>query len=124
MKTSGYFTPVRIVFWVFMLVCLVAIALFVVGLFRPQDNDRAACIMQQRHLQQAVRSFAATNALKIGDPINWSKIIGTGQLIERVPECRVHGKDAFQYSPTIPPIGTLAAPCKDPAHKPSNIEDW
>lgn len=124
MKTSGYLTPVRIVFWVIMLACLAAIVLFVVGLFRPQGNARAACIMQQRHLQQAVRSYAATNILNIGDPINWSKIIGPGQLIERVPECRVHGKDAFQYSTTIPPVGTLVAPCKDPAHKPPNIKNW
>lgn len=127
MKTSGYFTPVRIVFWAIMLGCVAVLGFLIVALFLPHNHkgsDRAGCIMQQRNLQQAVRAYADTNLLKIGDSIDWAKIIGTGQYIERVPECPIHGKDAYEYTPTIPSVGTLAAPCKDPAHKPPNTEDW
>ncbi len=126
MKTSGYFTPVRIVFWVIML----PIPLFVIyswcnELLTPnQGNDRAGCVMQQRNLQQAVRSYENMNSLKIGDPIDWTKIMGPGNFIEKTPSCPVHGPGAYSYTTTIPPVGTLVAPCKDPAHKPTNIENW
>lgn len=127
MKTSGYFTPVRIVFWVIMLPIplLVIYSLFDSLLNPHQDNDRAGCVLQQRNLQQAVRSYANMNSLKIGDPIDWTKIMGPGNFIERVPSCPVHGPGAYSYTTTtIPPIGTLVASCKDPAHKPSGTEDW
>ncbi len=80
--------------------------------------------MNQRNLQQAVRAYESENHLKLGDPIDWSKIIGTWQYIERTPECPIHGTGAYDYSSKVPLVGTLAAPCKDPAHKPSGTEDW
>lgn len=126
MKTSGYFTPVRIVFWVIMLPIplLVIYSLFDSFLNPHQDNDRAGCFMQQRNIQQAIRSYAGMNSLKPGDPIDWSKLIGPGLFIERTPVCPVNGASAYTFSKVVPPTGTLAAPCKDPAHKPPNIEDW
>ncbi len=128
MKTSGYLTPVRIVFWVVMLSMISAIAFWVDSVIRPRfphlNTDRAGCVIQQRNVQQAVRAYAAINSLKPGDPIDWTKIIGPGNFIEKVPSCPVHGPGAYSYTTTIPPIGTLVAPCKDPAHKPSGTEDW
>lgn len=127
MKTSGYFTPVRIVFWVVMLpILLLVIYFWRNALLNPhqQGNVRAVCIMRQRNLQHAVRSYANMNSLKIGDPIDWTKIMGPGNFIEKTPSCPVHGPAAYSYPTTFPPVGTLVSPCKDPAHKPSGTEDW
>ena len=126
MKTKGYFTPVRIVFWTVMLGVLAWVAfLWVNSSIRSSHRyDRAGCIMQQRNLQQALRSYQYNHDLKTGDPIDWSKIIGPGQFVERTAVCPVHGPAAYEYSKVVPPTGTLVAPCKDPAHRPPNIESW
>jgi hypothetical protein len=119
------FTPVRITFWVIMT------ALFSVGTYgwlfvgvspRPRNSDKAYCIMNQRNLQQAVRSYANMEGFKPGDPLDWSKLIGPGLFLETKPACSVHGD--LPLSPVIPQIGTLAAPCKDPEHRPAGTEDW
>jgi hypothetical protein len=125
MKTSGFFTLVRYIFTT-IIVGLPVIGLFTVGRFRPKTvpNTKAICLINQRNFQQAVRSYADKHSLKIGDPIDWTKIMGPGNYIEQVRECPIHGTSAYDYSTTVPPIGTLAAPCKDPAHKPPNIEEW
>lgn len=111
-------------------VMLVLIGFFVVlfGLMflphRHRGSDRSACIMNQRNLQQALRAHAKEHQLKIGDAIAWSKIIGFGQCIQEIPVCPVHGINAYGYLQTIPAIGVLAAPCKDPEHQPPDTEGW
>lgn len=119
------FTPVRIAFWIIMT------ALFSIGIYgwffvgvssRPRNPDKAYCIMHQRNLQQAVRSYANMEGLKPGDSLDWSKIIGPGLFLETKPACPVHGD--LPFSPVIPQIGTLAAPCQDPEHRPAGTEDW
>lgn len=124
-ETKGYFTPVRIAFWIIMTV------LFSIGIYgwlfagvtpRPRNSDRARCIINQRMLQQVVRHHQDQNHLKPGDPIDWSKYIGPGLLLEKSASCPVHGD--YPLSPVIPQPGTLAAPCKDPEHHPGDIRDW
>ena len=127
MKSKGYFTPVRIVFWTVMLGTLAWVAfLWVNSSIRSSHRyDKAGCIMQQRNLQQAVRSYANMNStMNPGEPLDWTKIIGPGLFVEKTPVCPVHGTSAYEYSKVVPPIGTLVAPCKDPAHKPSSTEGW
>lgn len=119
------FTPVRIAFWIIMT------ALFSIGIYgwltartslRPVNLEKSGCILQQRNLQQAVRSYANMESLKPGDSLDWSKIIGPGLFLETKPACPVHGD--LPLSPVIPQIGTLAAPCHDPEHRPAGTEDW
>ena len=119
------FTPVRIAFWIIMSV------LFSIGIYgwffvgvspRPRNSDKAYCIMNQRNLQQAVRSYANMESLKPGDPLDWSKIIGPGLLLETKPVGPVHGD--YLLSPVIPEPGTLAAPCQNPEHRPADTKDW
>lgn len=121
------FTPARIAFWIIMSV------LFGIGIYcwlfvgispRPRNSDRPFCIMNQRNLQQAVRTHQNTESLIPGDPLDWSKIIGPGLFLETKPVCPVHGESAYTYSPVIPKTGTLAAPCQDPEHRPAGTEDW
>lgn len=127
MKTIKQLLKVRVSNTGVMLTILTVFVLLFMLSFLPHNHrgsDRAACIMWQRNIQQAVRAHAEINFLNIGDPIEWGKIIGPGQYMEAVPSCPIHGTGAYSYSPTIPPVGVLAAPCKDIAHKPTNMEDW
>lgn len=127
MKTLKQLLQVRVPYWGVMLVFLAVLGLLFAGMFLPHNHrgcDRAACILNQRNIQNAVRSYANIHSLEIGDPIDWSKIIGIGQYIESAPKCPIYGTNTYDYSRTIPPLGVLAASCKDLAHKPSNIKDW
>jgi len=87
-----------------------------------KGSPRAICNMYQRNLQQAVRQHQSAESPKPGDPLDWSKIIGPGLFLETKPACHVHGD--YILSPVIPQKGTLAAPCKDPEHRPAGTEDW
>lgn len=87
-----------------------------------RSSDSPACLLHQRNLQQAVRTYANMENLKPGDPLDWSKIIGPGLFLETKPACPVHGD--YILSPVIPERGTLAAPCQDPDHRPAGTEDW
>jgi len=112
--------------WSVIILLTGVLIIIVVALFFPQSHEgspRAGCVMNQRNLQQAVRSYQATNNLKPGDPLDWNKIIGPGLLIEKPPICPVHG--AYSYPKVIPAIGVLVSPCIDPAHKPpGDTSDW
>jgi hypothetical protein len=123
-NSNGYFTPVRIAFWIIMTVCLAALLWGVMSAYSayPRGSDIGACILKQQILQQAVRSHQNTGSLKPGDRLDWSKIIGSGQFIEAMPVCPVHGE--YLLSPVIPETGTLAAPCQDPDHRPADTKDW
>ena len=123
------FTPGRIVFWFVMLSILAGVAALWINAWlepfgRTGGTDKRFCIYNQRNLQQAVRSYANIEGLKPGDPLDWSKIIGPGsdRFIETKPVCPVHGDHLL--SPVIPEPGTLAAPCKDPEHRPGDTKDW
>ena len=122
-------TPGRIVFWFVMLSILAGVAALWINAWlepfgRTGNNDKAACRIQQRNLQQAVRAHQQIDNLKPGDPLNWSKVIGPGsdRFLETKPVCPVHG-DYF-LSPVIPEPGTLAAPCQDPDHRPADTKGW
>ena len=127
MKTIKQIFEIRIPKVILLLVVLTVFGLLFASAFLPHNHrgsDKAGCILNQRNIQQAIRGHANIHSQDIGDPIDWSIIIGVGQYFETAPVCPIHGKDAYDYSPTIPPVGVLAAPCKDIAHKPTQMEDW
>jgi len=130
MRASYYFTPRKTAFWLVMTAMICGTAYYGPMALRfhwktKEGNPKALCVMNQRNLQQAVRSYQFNHNLKSGDPLDWSKLIGPGLFIERIPECPIHGASAYSYSKVIPETGVLAAPCSDPAHKPpGGTSDW
>lgn len=111
-------------FW-FGIVFLVLVQVLLVSALIPHQrrgSPRATCILGQRNLQQAVRFYQKRESLKPGDSLDWSKIIGPGLFLESKPVCPVHGD--YHLSHVIPEPGTLAAPCKDPEHRPAGTKDW
>ena len=96
--------------------------LFVGARAWKEGSDRAACILQIRNVQQAVRSYQGMNALSIGDPLDWSEIFGPGKFIERQPSCPAGG--TYTFAKEHPHIGKLACTCSHADHVPPNHENW
>ena len=95
-----------------------------------RGSDRAGCIMNQRKLQQAVRSYANLSAFNPGQniaPINLqSALIGIGQFVETTPECPGAGAYTFGGN-VIPTTGTLYMTCDlavSDKHVPDEISAW
>lgn len=103
---------------------VVAVGLYFFLRWQRQSN-RAACIMNQRNIQQSVRSYQGMNGEDIGAPINWSGIIGPGLFLEIRPTCPSHG--TYTFSTHHPPVGTLAAECSHATeleHRPTSTAGW
>lgn len=96
--------------------------LFVGARAWKRGSDRAACILQTRNMQQAVRGHANMKALSVGDTINWNEIFGPGGYLPAEPVCPTGG--TYTFSDTVPPIGTLVGQCSHPDHVPTNHSDW
>ncbi len=87
-----------------------------------KGSDRAACIIQTRNVQQAVRSYQGMNSLNAGDAMNWNEIIGAGKMLEQQPVCPTGG--TYTFSETVPPKGTLAGQCSHTEHVPTEHANW
>jgi hypothetical protein len=90
-----------------------------------QGSDRAACILNQRNVQQAVRSHQGMRGRCIGDAIDWSEIIGPGKFLDRV-DCP--GGGIYRFASKHPAVGTLAMECslcdKPHRHVPDSHAYW
>lgn len=96
--------------------------LFVGARAWKEGSDRAACIMQTRNVQQAVRGYGGMNGLNPGDPLDWNEIFGPGKLLDQRPTCPTGG--TYTFVDTIPPVGTLAGQCSHADHVPPDHDDW
>ncbi len=90
-----------------------------------QGSDRAACILTQRNIQQAVRSYQKMNNLEPGAPLNLKAVIVNLQMETFNTTCPAGG--TFTISETIPPTGVLVATCShadDMGHAPKDNGNW
>ncbi|BCU76095.1 DUF4190 domain-containing protein [Luteolibacter sp. LG18] len=106
-------------------VLMVLSFLFVGARAWKKGSDRAACIMHQRNVQQAVRSYQAANHLKTGARIDWSKVtLPVGSAITK--PCPAGGE--YFVTETIPPVGMMAVECPHGGvpdkHEPTDHHDW
>ncbi|MCW1914948.1 hypothetical protein OJ996_15270 [Luteolibacter sp. GHJ8] len=85
-----------------------------------KGSDRAACIMNTRNMQQAVRGYQNIHKLKPGDPIPWEKI---HREYVKKPVC-TGGR--YTFAKTIPKVGSLACECDNKEHhaEPGKTKDW
>ena len=114
--------PSRPLRWLTAIVVIICLAVAV--LWRKQRSDRAACQMNTRNVQQAVRSHAGMNNLPIGRPLDKNAIVGPGKFIQDEPRCP--GGGTYSWSTVQPGIGTLVIECSHPNHQldPALIKDW
>lgn len=121
----SHFTPIRLVYCAFIILLLIAIWR-VLDSNSPERYHRrrlvAACILNQRNVQQAVRAIQNMNHLKPGDTIVWDEIFGPEKFLSSKPTCLSDGD--YTLANVIPEPGILVCPCRNPDHKPSNFKDW
>lgn len=116
---------VGVLIWLLIAVALVLPVLFVGSQAYKRSADRAACILNQRNVQQAVRAHQNTESLAIGAPIDWKEIFGPAAYM-REPVCPAGG--TYTYSSTIPAVGVQVVSCSH-AHAPElyvpkDVTDW
>lgn len=116
---------------VVILVLLSLVSLLFVGARAwKAGSDRAACTMQIRQVQVAVRSFANINNYEAGtdiSPVNLqAAIIGSGSFVEATPACPGNGLYTFGGN-VIPAVGTLYMTCSlsvSDKHVPDSYAAW
>jgi hypothetical protein len=108
----------------FYLFTLVIPVFFVGARAWKKGSDRAACIITQRNIQQAVRYHQSHHGLAPGAPLDMKAVISEYQL-EVTMTCPTG--QALEISKTIPPTGELAVKCPhahDLGHEPTVHSDW
>ncbi|HSP43740.1 MAG TPA: hypothetical protein VLO11_12770 [Luteolibacter sp.] len=96
--------------------------LFVGARSWKKGSDRAACIINIRNVQQAVRAHQNMNSKNIGEPIDWDEIFGPDAFMEE-PEC--HAGGTYTFARNYPEIGKLACTCSHGEdHQPADHENW
>ena len=123
-------TLIELTVVILVLLSLISI-LFVGARAWKRGSDRAGCIMNQRNVQQGVRSLQNIEGYEPEETYAGtivSDVIGADKFVESTPECP--DKDGG-YTPAgddFPAIGTIYYPCDlagDPdKHEPKNFSDW
>ena len=115
---------------------LMFVLLFMVGMSFigvrawKSGSDRAACVLNIYHAQEAVRSFSNVNGYRPGEAlasvdVEYNVFGEHGYLLKR-PECPAGG-DYFTKGNTIPNYGTLYLTCSlavPKRHRPDSFEQW
>jgi hypothetical protein len=105
-----------IIGYVTLIVAIVSIvpAMFVGARAWKMGSDRAACIMNQRQIEQVVRTYQDANGLSEGDPLDLEKALTDATGAPLTTTCP--NGDALIISGTIPDEGDPVVTCPDPAH--------
>ena len=111
---------------VMLLGCAVVASLGYAALINwKRGSDRAGCLLNIRNVQQAVRGYQGIRGKALGDPIDWSEIIGPSKFMKK-PVCRAGG--VYQFKDGHPAVGVLAMECSlcdtPEKHEPPSHADW
>jgi hypothetical protein len=91
-----------------------------------RGSNRSHCILNIRNAQQAVRSYGGVQDIGVGEPIDWTDLVGPGKLLSKEPRCPAGGK--YRFLEKYPGIGVLALECSlcntPQNHKPDKYSDW
>ena len=130
-KIKPGMTLIEITVVILVLLTLIAV-LFIGANIYKKGADRAACILNLRNIQQAVRadqnlkgrSAGDDNSDGTNDAVAFSTyMVGAGSYFETAPACPSDG-DAYALTATAyPAIGSLAAPCPNIATFTDHVPD-
>lgn len=99
--------------------------LFVGAQAYKRSADRAACVLNQRSVQQAVRAYQNTHSLEAGAALDWKEVFGSDKYMI-APSCPDGG--TYTLSETIPPLGTQVMECShahdEKKHVPKDVTGW
>lgn len=128
-RTAPGLTLIELTVVILVLMFLI-ILLFVGATAWKRGSDRAACTMQIRQVQVAMRSYANINDLTIGTDVSpvvlKDELIGSGLFLEAAPICPASGSYTFGGN-VIPSVGTLYMTCSlatSDGHVPEGYAEW
>ncbi|MBN8460509.1 MAG: type II secretion system protein [Verrucomicrobia bacterium] len=124
MKRKAGMTLIELTVVILVLLSLIAI-LFVGANAWKKGSDRAACIMNIRNVQQAVRGHQNMANKTTTDDLTKTDIVGTGGYLETDPSCPSAG--TYSWVAKYPAVGTPAVTCSksgDLQHAPSSTTGW
>ena len=124
-KIKPGMTLIEITVVILVLLTLIAV-LFIGANVYKKGADRAACILNLRNIQQAVRADQNLKGRSPGDDNNdgtalgnavafSTYMVGSGSYFETAPECPSNGSAYALTATAYPTIGSLAAPCPNVA---------
>jgi type II secretory pathway pseudopilin PulG len=127
MKSKSGMTLLELTVVILVLLSLISV-LFIGARAWKKGADRAACIIQIRSVQNAVRSWSNMYNKNPGDTFAWeTSVIGAGLFVEKSPTCPGSGTYTVAGA-TIPAVGTLAMTCSLSAapdnHVPEEYAAW
>lgn len=131
-KRASGMTLLELTVVILVLLSLISI-LFIGARAWKRGSDRAACILNVRNAQVAIRGYANIRGLQPGDTIpggasRESVISGPGSYLPSWPVCPGGGIYGGQELTTIPTMGTVLMACNfgDPIdnHFPTHNSDW
>lgn len=115
---------------VIMVVLLAVLGVSFVGVSAwKAGSDRAVCVLNIYHAQEAVRSYSNLHGRNAGETLAFNieeELFGLGAYMPRRPECPAGGI-YFSRGDTIPPYGELYLICslaEEAGHRPNNIHEW
>ena len=109
-KLKPGMTLIEITVVILVLLTLIAV-LFIGANIYKRGADRAACILNQRNIQQAVRADQNLNNKGSSAALDSTEICGPGLYLEVAPTCPSDKSTAYDWADTIPAIGVRAAEC-------------
>ena len=123
-KRQSGMTLIELTVVILVLLGLIAV-MFIAATSWKRGSDRAACILNMRNVQQAVRGHQNITERAAGEAIVWTQIIGAQGYLQLLPVCPSGG--TYQPVPTYPALSTVAYPCNVPAflnHTPLDTAGW
>ena len=124
-KRKAGMTLIELTVVILVLLSLIAI-LFVGANAWKKGSDRAACIMNIRNIQQAVRGHQNMANKTTSDDITKADIVGSGGYLETDPTCPSGG--TYTWVAKYPAVGTPVASCATNAttlnHVPNSVTGW
>jgi len=130
-KRSSGMTLLELTVVILVLLSLISV-LFVGARAWKKGSDRAACVLNIRNAQQAVRGYANMNNKVENDTFTESDVFGSGKVMNNTVaglKCPQEGAGAYSAaaSGTVPAVGVLYLACTAAAsdsHIPTDYANW
>jgi hypothetical protein len=128
-KAKAGMTLIELTVIMFVLLFIIGMSFIGVKAWKS-GSDRAACVLNIYHAQEAVRSFSNLNGFNPGQTLASvdveAKVFGLDSFVNVRPECPSDGAYSTKKN-TIPAYGTLYLTCSlagSGKHQPDNFHQW
>lgn len=130
-KRASGMTLLELTVVILVLLSLISV-LFVGARAWKKGSDRAACVLNIRNAQQAVRGYANMNNINEGGSFTESDVFGAGKVMNNTVadlKCPQEGAGAYSAaaSGVVPNVGVLYLACEaagSDSHVPTEYANW